>query len=1471
MTTLRAPDVEDVLELTPVQHGLLVHCLRAPNAGYYLEQMTFALRGPLDTGLVRRAWEAIVARHPGLRTSFSWEDISRPVQIVHRRAVLPMDEVDLRGLDADERERALTAHLLDERRRGFDLESAPLLRLTVFRTGDEEYRMAWRFSHLVMDGWSFGLIMGDFIRLYKALHHGQDLVLDPAPSARGYVRWWRDQDTERLRDFWTDHLAGYAPPPPLDTGEDPGPGDDSVRHGYVERESGPLAARLAALARERRLTLNTLVQGAWTLVLSRSYGRRDVVVGATMSHRPAEIAGCEAVVGPLIVTLPVRVQVDPDATAATWLAELQSRILAAREHAGATLPDIRRWSPVRAPAALFETIVSYENVPIPEISFADEGLELLGYRVDGRPQYPMSLIALPGDDLPLRVIYDRTRFGEAGARRMLDRLITTLEAFADDPDILLGRLDVVGPEERRRVLDLAGPRGEVEPDAPSLAEAVRRHAESSPDRVAVTGPDGSLTYAELVALADRVCAALRAKGIGSGDRVLVRTRRGARHVAAVLGVLGAGAAYVPLDPDHPATRHRAVAAACGARAVVAEQGSGADPDVPDPDVPDLEVVDLDGDLPGRAAPVPVAPDAPAYVLHTSGSTGVPKGVVVTHHNVLRLVAGARQRLGLRDDDVWSQFFSPAFDGAAWETWGALVTGGRLVVVPADTARDPDALRRLLADERVTVCTLSPSALRQVPTDGPDLALRVVVLGGEKVEPATLVDWLASTGDVTTLNAYGPTEATVWVCGHRLTAEEAADPEARSRIGVPLPDTAIVLIDPDGLPTPLGAPGEMWLCGPGVAAGYTDGDARTADRFGRAPLPELAHLRAYRSGDLARWTEDGELEFLGRADDQVKVRGHRVELGEVEHHLHAVPGVRAAVATVRNPATGGTLAAYVVPDAGADAEQLPAAVRARCAAVLPDYLVPDTVTVLERIPLRDNGKVDRAALPAPGGTADGRTAPRSATEAHLVELFTELLKVTAVGVEDNLHDLGLHSLIATRVVSRIRSRWRVSIPLSTLFESPTVAALAALVDGGGVPATGPDRPGAADLAGEAVLAPELTCAGGHEWPHDPRMVLVTGATGFPGARLVVEVLRTTRADVHCLVRATDDGAARARVEEHLRELDWWEDRFEGRLHGVAGDLARPALGVGEDRFADLARADEVFHFGAHVNFLYPYRRLRASNVEGTTEIIRLAMTGTPSVLHHVSGVGVFPARPAAEGQYRGVEVDLDPVAPVLPNGYTETQWVAERLVTQARDRGLPVVVHRLGRVSGDSRTGVWRAGHDALAELLRASVALGALPAFEGVLDMVPVDHVGAAMAAIARRPDAAGRVFHLVNPRPLALDDLVAGFALAGRPTTTLPMTRWYARLLELAADEPDTDWTVATALLSEWTQHASHRMRDPRFESGRTREFLGEDVRCPLVDAEVLARYLDHLGRIGFLVEPRDTTFEEGALAWPSTPVAGS
>ncbi|MFC5290093.1 amino acid adenylation domain-containing protein [Actinokineospora guangxiensis] len=1461
MTTPRTPDVEDVLELTPVQHGLLVHCLRAPNAGFYLEQMTFTLRGALDAGVVRRAWEVIVARHPGLRTSFSWEDINRPVQVVHRSAALPLDEIDLRHLDPCAQEDALAAHLLDERRRGFDLESAPLLRLTVFRTRDREYRLAWRFSHLVMDGWSFGLIMGDFVELYKALHHGHEPVLGPARSPRGYVRWWREQDPERLRGFWTDHLAGYESPPPLDTGEDPDAGGDTVRHGYVESILGPLAPRVEEVGRARGLTLNTLVQGAWTLVLARSYRADDIVVGATMSHRPAEVDGCESVVGPLIVTLPVRARLDPAMPAAVWLADLQGRILAAREHAGATLPDIRGWSGVRSPDVLFETIVSYENVPIPDISFAEEGLELAGYQVDGRPQYPMSLIALPGRDLPLRVIFDRTRFGEPGARRMLDRLVTALRALVDNPDAPLGEIDVIGVDERARVLELAGPVREVAAGSSSITAAVRAIAEADPDRVAVAGPGGELTYGALVDLAGRVGAALRAVDVRPGDRVLVAARRGVRLPAAALGVLWAGAAYVPLDPDHPAARHRAVAEAAGAVAVVAEDGIGGDVGLP--------AVDLTAVLPDPAPPAPDDPEAVAYVLHTSGSTGAPKGVAVTHRNVLRLVACAEERLDLSGADVWSQFFSPAFDGAAWETWGALITGSRLVVVPADTARDPEELRALLAREQVSVCTLSPSALAQLPVEGPRLALRTVVLGGEKVEPAALAPWLTAEVDVAVVNAYGPTEATVWVCSHRLDLAETVAARPRSRIGVPLPDTAVVLTDLSGLPAPLGAPGEMWLCGPGVALGYTEGDPER--RFGTAPLPELAHLRAYRSGDLARWTQDGELEFLGRADDQVKVRGHRVELGEVEHHLAAVPGVRAAVAAVRDPGTGGVLAAYVVPEAGADRGALPAAVRAHCAAALPDYLVPGTVITLDRLPLRGNGKVDRAALPAPGGPAGSAMAPRTPTEAHLAALLSELLAVPEIGVEDDLQDLGLHSLIATRVVSAVRSRWRVSLPLRTLFESPTVASLAALVDGGGVPATGPDRPGAPDLAREARLAPTLIAARGRRWPEDPASVLVTGATGFPGARLVAETLRRTDAHVHCLVRAQDDDQALRRLEEHLRGLGWWEDGFAGRVHGLAGDLARPALGLGEERFAAISEVDEIYHFGAQVNFLHPYRRLRASNVAGTAEVIRLAMTGRASVLHHVSGVGVFPARAAAEGLYRGVEVDLDPAAPMLPNGYTETKWVAERLAAQARDRGLPVVVHRLGRVSGDSRTGAWKAGHDALAELLRASVALEALPAFDGVLDMVPVDYVGTAMAAIARRPDAHGRVFHLVNPSPLVLDDLIAGFALAGRSTETLPMTRWYARLLEMAADDRRTDWSVATALMSEWTQHASHRMRDPRFESGRTREFLGDDVRCPLVDAEVLARYLDHLRRIGFLVEPRQTATEEGAQAWPTTPVAGS
>jgi amino acid adenylation domain-containing protein/thioester reductase-like protein len=1450
---MKTTNIQDVYELTPLQQGLLFHCLQAPSAGFYIEQMHFTMRGELRVDVIREAWRTIIARHPGLRTSFSWEDINRPVQVVHGTARLPLDEVDLTGLPDDERERRFTEYLLAERRRGFDLESAPLLKLTVFRLDADTFRLAWRFSHLIMDGWSFGLIMTDFVTLYKALYHGRTIELPTPSGPRDYVGWWRRQDPAALRDYWRDALQGYVPPPALDLGDRAEPTDESVRHGYVQLELGPLADRLRSMARERRLTLNTLVQGAWTLVLARCHGSADVVVGATMSHRPPDLAGAESIVGPLIVTLPIRATVHDDVEVEKWLHELQTGIVGAREHAGAPLPVIRGWHPTPRSTELFETIVSYENVPIPDISFADEHLALLGFDVDGRPQYPMSLIVLPGDEMPLRLIFDRTRFTAESAHRMLARVRTALSAFVQQPAGSLGDVDIVPAEERQSILDQSRHDATL-PIGRSLTKVVRELAEQAPDRVAV----GALTYAELVAAADRVARALHAAGVRRGDRVGICADRTPRLVVGVLGILAAGAAYVPLDPTNPPDRIAFVLRDSAATAVVTETAlhdlvAGED----------RPTVLLDGDLSEYDTGAPRAdetnPDDVAYLMYTSGSTGEPKGVLVTHRNVLRLIAGARQEFGLDGDDVWSMFFSPAFDGSTWEMWGALTQGARLVVVPHEVSRSPADLLALLAAEHVTVCTQTPSAFQQLSDvdDGRPLALRVVVLGGEKVDPAALRSWFERRGDEPWIvNAYGPTEATVWVCHHRLLGAETT---ARSLIGHPLPDTTIQLLDDRRMLVPLGAPGEMWLAGPGVAAGYLNRPELTAERFADDPFTDG---RRYGTGDLARLTAQGELEYLGRADTQVKVRGFRVELGEIENRLRAHPAVRAAVATVR----GDRLLAFVVPAA----DSVPVDELKRfCADVLPEYMVPATVAPLAEIPLTANGKVDRAALPdVERPSTDAYVAPRDATKKRMAGIFADLLGVERIGINDDLQELGLHSLLATRAINGIRAIWQVNIPLRSLFQAPTVASLAAMVAGGGAPKAESDRPGHFDLAGEAVLDDDIVPVEPRDRVAEPEHVFVTGATGFPGAYLVAELLRATSATVHCLVRAADVDAGRRRLRDHLRSLELWQDSFGDRIVAVPGDLAQPDLGLSRAEFARYAElSDQIYHFGAYVNFLYPYRRLRSVNVQGTKEVLRLAATGPSSVLHHVSGVGIFPARPATEGEFRGAEDDLDPTAPVLPNGYSETKWVAERLVAAARDRGLPVVIHRLGRVSGDSRTGVWRATNDALAELLKASAGLGMLPRFEGQVDMVPVDYVARAMVAIARRPDALGRVFHLVNPRPLRFADLRAGFELAGYPTDADEMTRWYGELVGRSAGS-DEDWTVAIALLSEWTQHATYGMRDPRFDSHRTQEFLGDDVHCPVVDGSVLAQYLRHLADTGFLRQPADRV--KGAGQWHTAPAGG-
>ncbi|MFD5825057.1 non-ribosomal peptide synthase/polyketide synthase [Lentzea sp. NPDC060358] len=1014
--------VQDVLPLSPLQEGLLFHHrLTGEGTDLYVGQVVIDLAGPVDVPALRRAAQALLERHDGLRACFRPRKSGELAQLVVRSVPAAWQEV---RATADESEELIEA----ERLRRFDLATPPLLRFLLIATGDG-HRLVLTFHHVVVDGWSLPVLVRELLALC-----GQEAALPKARPFGDYLRWLGRQDRDAALRAWRDALGDVGEP----TLVAPDVSPEAVLPEQVHRAlSEEDTSALVAWARSNGLTLNTVVQGVWGLVLGGFTGRADVVTGSTVSGRPPELDGVESMVGMFINTVPLRVRTNPREELLELLRRLQSEQSALLPHQHVGLTDSQ------GGRELFDTLYAFQNYPSSG-SAAQGGLAVTAVAARGgdATHYPLTFIVGPGRTLRFHLDHRPdaldTRTVEALADQVL-RLLSQVPRLAHVP---VGRIALLGEEDRaavRRRGEGPGDVARVDASIPELFEARVRRA---PDAVAVVSEGTELTYGALDEAANRVAHDLADRGMGPGSVVALLLPRGPELVPAVLGVLKSGAAYLPIDPVQPVDRVRYLLGDADAAVLltVREQADRLPADLP-ADVVVLD--DLPEHLPVTAVErvVPLLPQHPAYVIYTSGSTGEPKGVVVTHENVVRLMTATERHFGFAETDVWTLFHSYAFDFSVWELWGPLLHGGKLVVVPHDVSRSPGEFLELLAEHRVTFLNQTPSAfyqLAQADAENPGraLALRHVVFGGEALEPARLAGWYARHPDGPLLsNMYGITETTVHVSHLALDATVS-----RSLIGGPIADLSAYVLDHDLRLVAPGVTGELYVAGAGLARGYLNQPGRTSARFVANPF---GTGRLYRTGDLARWTDDG-LEYLGRSDQQVKVRGFRIELGEIEAKIVAQPGVADAAVVLREITAGDEgLVAYVVGDVE------PAALRDRLGDALPAYMVPAAFVVLDALPLTVNGKLDRAALPAPDRTTSARSrAARTPREEILCGLFAEVLGVASVGVDDDFFLLGGHSLLAVRLAGRVRSTLKAEVSIQQIFGSPTPAGIAACLDGAG---------------------------------------------------------------------------------------------------------------------------------------------------------------------------------------------------------------------------------------------------------------------------------------------------------------------------------------------------------------------------------------------------------------------------------------
>jgi amino acid adenylation domain-containing protein/non-ribosomal peptide synthase protein (TIGR01720 family) len=1023
--------LEDLYPLSPMQQGMLFHSLYEPQVGAYISQLRLDIGG-LDSERFTRSWQAALERHDILRSSFHWQGLDVAHQAIARQVALPLQVLEATDTDA----------LADaELAQGFELGTAPLLRLKLVRTGTDAWHLIYTSHHMLMDGWSNAQLLAEVIQHYAA---GQAL---PAPTGqyRDYLGWLQQQSPVVGEQFWKAALAPLQAPTLLAEALRPPVGAEGSEEHRVALD-GRTTQRLAEFARQQKVTLNTVLQAAWSLLLQRYTGQDCVVFGATVAGRSAPLPGIEEQLGLFINTLPLVCSMKPDQTVSQWLGELQGLNLAMREFEHVPLYDIQGWAGQQG-SALFDSLLVFENFPVAQAlkQGAPAGLSFANLHNHERTHYPLTLGIELGEALSLDFSYDAARFSAAQVAQLSANLQHLLTQLVASPDAALGALELLDAEDKNAVLAISQP-ASVELSTTLLVhERIAAQAAATPDALALQVDGQTLSYVQLNAQANRLAHRLIDNGAGPGKRVGLALRRGPQLIVSLLAVLKSGAAYVPLDPKYPAERLAYMIEDSRLDVLLCE--SGLLEDLPlATGLVRLRLDDSAGYPQGNPQNHAVAADL-AYIIYTSGSTGQPKGVAIAHDALREFCLTAADYSRLTKEDRVLQFATFSFDGFVEQCFPALCVGAALIM-RGDDLWDAGQLATQIVDQGVTVADLPAAywfllagecaggAVRNLG------ALRQVHVGGEAMSVEGLRLWhQAGLGHVRLLNTYGPTEATVVSSVHECRLEDASDAFGIP-IGRAIAGRALYVLDAAGQLLPADGVGELCIGAPAcLAQSYFDRPALTAERFLPDPFSREPGARLYRSGDLARYNARGDLEYVGRIDHQVKIRGFRIEMGEIEACLQARDEVREAAVIAQD---GTQLVAYVVASrtVACDSDYLES-LRAVMRQSLPEYMVPSHLILLAKLPLNNNGKLDRKALPRAEAGAAQRAfvAPAQGLETQLAQIWQDVLQVEQVGRDDNFFELGGHSLLVLQVISRVRQQLNIELSVSSLFCATNLAEFA----------------------------------------------------------------------------------------------------------------------------------------------------------------------------------------------------------------------------------------------------------------------------------------------------------------------------------------------------------------------------------------------------------------------------------------------
>lgn len=1379
--------------------------------------VVFSLEGSLPVESLGSVFEQIVRRHEILRTTFDCDDQGQPFQKISPDIRLVPEWIDIAELPGDSNQDKIARFAREHTRTRFDLHTGPLFRTSLVQISPIEQVAFFTSHHIVSDGWSVAVFLNELRSLFRA--HSENRVgrLPELPiQFRDYCKWQRYRlqgpMLAGLQSWWHEYLDGCNPILEIS-------GDrNRKRQSSFQGDSQPFAisrrlqSALEEVARENNSTLFAVMLAAWSAVLFRFSGQTDLLIGIPSSGR--DRPETHLLIGHFVNLVAVRIQLDPEQSFDNLVAAAQKSLAGVLAHQ--ELPFEKLVESLHIDRSLdrhplVQTVFNFLNFPL-EIPQTEGDLKIR--RLDIHPGFSRFDLGLTAETtangIACQLEYSTDLFDPATVTSMVEAWLALLQAAAVDSSQQIVELPIMSASTQQKIVFEWNETKAPYPENVCLHDLFDEQSQRSPLATAVVDAHESVSYSELARRAQSIADDLQALNLPGESPVAVLLPRGVNLIATLLGILKSGLPYLPLDLSWPVARIATILTESGARVLMADSelaqwfcGDGQISINPALVLAD-SMRDLSHDRSVGATPNSFPdsdPSSLAYLIFTSGSTGRPKGVMIEHRSVVNVVHSFCKTYQLGPNDRVLQQTSIAFDVSVNEIFPVLVSGGTLVIPPAEFRDDFDQLADFVQQHKISILGATPSGLSELNRRHEKLAsVRLVLSGGEALSRSQ-VDNLLSSATVT--NGYGPTETTI--CA---TCFDLAQFDHRTMqdipIGKPLPNYRVYVLDSRLNPVPVGCPGELCIAGVGVARGYLHDPQRTAEKF--VDNPFVPEERMFRSGDEVRLLADGNIRFSGRLDRQIKIRGFRVELGEIESVLASHPDVVNCAVVNRNAVTGNSqLVAYAV----FSSESLFANKwREWMQARLPAYMVPRCIVRLDEMPLTANGKVDLTKLPAPDPTSIRSTepyvAPRDAYEVTVARIWCDAMEIGDIGVNDNFFELGGHSMLSSRVVHEIKREFGFPFSLQEFFQAQTVAKVAQMLrvhaestadrlDGPSAAheaisqmpdellaisqivaaSTTTGRGSAVDFHAEVQLDQQVTAKGNSNsslvWP--PRGIFLTGATGFLGAHLMSELASNWDAQLYCLVRAQNPDEANQRLAANLESYRLDSHRVMKRVVPVCGNLAAPQFGLTDSEFEKLAvKTDVIFHNGAQVNFVYPYSILKPANVGGTKSVFELAVTDHLKPVHVSSTLSVlFGDRP----KYGRIDESATFDTPErIPSGYGQSKWVAERIALLAQSRGIPVSIYRPGRITGDSKHGIW-SPDDLLVSMLSAVIGLGSAPDSNVELDLTPVDYVARAISSIASEPASIGSVFHLVNQNLIRWSDLIQAMVRAGFDIRLEPVDRW--------------------------------------------------------------------------------------------------